>query len=73
MQKIKSIKSRGELVLIEDTNHHVRVFGIEAIPELLIQYDQELYSAINKLTDTITFADKSFIYFKPVVRSDVTM
>ena len=44
MQKIKSIKSRGELILIEDTSHHVRVFGIEAIPELLIQYDQEISS-----------------------------
>ena len=43
MERIKSIKRYGDLLLIRFGNQ-VRVFGIESLPDLLIQYEQEISS-----------------------------
>ena len=43
MERINSIKRYGDLILIRFGNQ-VRVFGIEALADLLIQYEQEISS-----------------------------
>jgi hypothetical protein len=43
MDKIKSIRQKGDLLLIRFGNQ-VRVFGLESLYDLLIQYDQQISS-----------------------------
>ena len=43
MERINSIKRYGDLLLIRFGNQ-VRVFGIESLTDLLIQYEQEISS-----------------------------
>ena len=43
MERIKSIKRYGDLLLIR-FGDQVRVFGLESLANLLIQYDQQISS-----------------------------